>query len=408
MDSVAKATKERVAQANGRLKAANVGLAIMLRNNRLYLRGTLPPKPGSMRAQNHQQELSLGFMGIRANPAGVGAAEKEARRIGVLLQDGKFDWRAYLKPEAVQKIALELWDKYVAYKSATVSITTVRSTYAKTRGKLVKWNRPITDKLSAYEFRDWLLQDCKPVTARKYLCNLNACYQWAVNCGLADANPFEGSTQGLKVHSEFKPDPFTQEEVQAILDAFQSHKLYSYYYPYVRFLFLTGCRPEDAVGLQWKHINFTSKEIDFREAVNTQLNIRKGPKVKPRRFPIGSELEQLLREHLPEGVGPEDPVFRSYRGGQLNHANFTRRAWNGQTNRHGKWIPGVVKQLVEAGAIDHYREPYACRDTFISHCILEKGIHPVQVAAWVGNSPEIIHRHYAGVVRKIEVPSLGF
>ncbi len=172
MDSVSEAIKERVAQANGRLKSANVGLAIMLRNNRLYLRGTLPPKPGSMKTHPHQQELSLGFMGIRANPAGVGAAEKEARRIGVLVQEGKFEWRAYLKPGAAQKITLEIWDKYVDYKAPTVEITTIKSTYAKTRGKLVKWNRPITDKLSAYEFRDWLLTGCQPVTARKYLANL--------------------------------------------------------------------------------------------------------------------------------------------------------------------------------------------------------------------------------------------
>jgi hypothetical protein len=278
VDSVAKATKERIAQANGRLKSGNVVLSIMLRNNRLYLRGTLPPKPGSLKNNSHQQELSLGFMGIRANPAGVGAAEKEARRIGVLLQDGKFDWRAYLKPELAQKVILDIWDQYVSYKPATVAVTTIRSTYAKTRGKLVKWNRPITDKLSAYAFRDCLLQDCQPVTARKYLTNLNACYQWAVNCGLADINPFEGITQGLKAYSNFQPDPFTQEEVQAILEAFQASKHYSYYYPYVRFLFLTGCRPEDAVGLRWKHVNLAEKQIDFREAVNTQFNIRKDSK----------------------------------------------------------------------------------------------------------------------------------
>ncbi|WP_457445004.1 hypothetical protein [Thermostichus sp. MS-CIW-26] len=90
MDSITKATLERIAQANGRLKSANVGLSILLRNSRLYLRGTLPPKPGSLKDKAFQQEIALGFLGIRANPAGVSAAEREARRVGIALQDGTF------------------------------------------------------------------------------------------------------------------------------------------------------------------------------------------------------------------------------------------------------------------------------------------------------------------------------
>ncbi len=66
-------------------------------------------------------------------------------------------------------------------------------------------------------------------------------------------------------------------------------------------------------------------------------------------------------------------------GKQLSHANFTRRAWHGITNRHGKWIPGVVMRLAQAGQIYHYREPCAMRDTFIAHC-LEQGLSVVQVA----------------------------
>lgn len=66
MDSITKATLERIAQANGRLKSANVGLSILLRNSRLYLRGTLPPKPGSLKDKAFQQEIALGFLEIKA------------------------------------------------------------------------------------------------------------------------------------------------------------------------------------------------------------------------------------------------------------------------------------------------------------------------------------------------------
>jgi integrase len=402
-----KVTTDRLAQANGRLKAGNVGLTLIARNNRIYLRGTLPPKPGSLKTSPHQQEIALG---IRANPAGVSTAEREARRVGALVETREFRWEDFIKkPDAKQMEALlKLWDKYVEFKKPTVAVTTLMSTYAKTRSKLVKWDRPIPDKLTAYQFRDWLLQGCQPVTARKYLLCLNACFIWAMDCNLTDANPFASVMQGLKVNATYHPDPFSQEEVRAILETFKTHRYYSYYYPYVKFLFLTGCRPEDAVGLCWKHVNLDEGVIEFREAVNTQFQIRKVSKTgKPRLFPIGSDLGDLLVRIKAERVLPDDPVFTSRNGQMVRHGNFTRRAWNGYTSPDGKLALGIVKQLIEDGKIDHYREPYACRDTFISHC-LEQGINPVQVAAWVGNSPEIIHRHYAGVVKSVEVPALGF
>lgn len=53
---------------NERLKAAKVGIKVRQKGNRLYLRGTLPPKPGAEKQHPHQQDLSLG---IYANPAGL-------------------------------------------------------------------------------------------------------------------------------------------------------------------------------------------------------------------------------------------------------------------------------------------------------------------------------------------------
>jgi integrase len=84
----------KIAQANGRLKAANVGVTIERNHNRLYLRATFPPRPTSNRIAPHQQRLALG---IHANPAGASLAEKEARKVGALLDCGEFDWQPYLR-----------------------------------------------------------------------------------------------------------------------------------------------------------------------------------------------------------------------------------------------------------------------------------------------------------------------
>ena len=54
-------------QANGRLRSGKIGVRIEVRGDRLYLRATFPPKPGSTKQQPCQQRLALGF---HANPSG--------------------------------------------------------------------------------------------------------------------------------------------------------------------------------------------------------------------------------------------------------------------------------------------------------------------------------------------------
>lgn len=82
---------------NRRLKAAKIGVTVEQRGERLALRATLPPKPGSAKAKPHQQYLSLG---VYVNPAGLQYAEAEAKVVGGLLATGKFDWGKYLGEEA--------------------------------------------------------------------------------------------------------------------------------------------------------------------------------------------------------------------------------------------------------------------------------------------------------------------
>lgn len=81
---------------NERLKAGKIGVKVCQRGDRLSLRATLPPKPGSQKTAPHQQYLALG---IYANPAGLQQAEAEAKIVGGLLVTGKFDWGKYLDSE---------------------------------------------------------------------------------------------------------------------------------------------------------------------------------------------------------------------------------------------------------------------------------------------------------------------
>ncbi|MFN6452409.1 MAG: hypothetical protein RM022_009295 [Nostoc sp. EfeVER01] len=62
---------------------------------------------------------------------------------------------------------------------------------------------------------------------------------------------------------------------------------------------------------------------------------------------------------------------------------------------------GIVIQLVKQGVVSEYRKPYQCRHTFITLC-LEADIDAKDVGRWVGNSPEIIYKHYAGNKRNLQ------
>ena len=84
----------RIAQSNGRLKAAGVKVRIEQDGQSLRLRATLPPKPGSHRTEWYQQRI---YPRLGANPAHLKLAEREARTIGALIAQSRFSWEPYLR-----------------------------------------------------------------------------------------------------------------------------------------------------------------------------------------------------------------------------------------------------------------------------------------------------------------------
>ncbi len=86
-----------LATVNQRLKAAQLGLKIERRGEKLNLRGTLPPRPGSPRLRPSQQRIPLG---LPAHKAGLKQIEKTAKVIAAQLIENTFDWQNYLGPVA--------------------------------------------------------------------------------------------------------------------------------------------------------------------------------------------------------------------------------------------------------------------------------------------------------------------
>lgn len=312
---------------------------------------------------------------------------------------------APLKPELA-----ELWKQYEIFKKPQVSQTTYAVDYRKYRNHIAKL--PTKDLENAIAIRDHLVTNLSPNTVKRVLTNLSACCDWAVESGLITSNPFQGMAARIQIPKaeraeEYNIEPFSCTERDTIIQAFEEDRHYSYYAPLVKILFFTGMRPCEAIALQWRHIG--DKFITIQQSITISEQghkLKEGLKTQEqRRFPINTQLREILNSTRPESAKDTDFVFPSKTGKFIDFGDFLNHAWKGYKNRHGRFIEGIVTRLVKEGKVECYKRPYQCRHTFISLC-LESGIDAKDVARWVGNSPEVIYRHYAGNKRDLQVPQL--
>ncbi len=264
---------------------------------------------------------------------------------------------------------------------------------------------PTKDLRQAMDIRDFALKTWPLESCQRFIEHLAACCEWAVESEMIADNPFKGMSAKIKPPKSQKKsedddiDPFTVAERDNILQALKNNSFcskhsafgHSYYAPFVEFLFLTGCRPSEAIALQWQHVSSDCSAIQFEQSViytGTARKIRQGLKTQERRrFPCNAKLQKLLQTIKQKGCQPEALVFPGYTGRYLDTNSFRKGAW----------------KKVLAGLELKYRKPYQTRHTFIT-LALENGLDAKDIAKLVGNSAETIYRHYAGAKRELTVP----
>ncbi len=360
--------------------------------------------------------LSLGVSDTKTHRA---LAEMKAKQIQLDILSGNFDETlAKYKPQAAVKAnepkslseskssgpsLAELWEKFVEYKRPQCSPNTmhfVYGTYSKYLDRL-----PTYDLDRAGDIRDFAVHTFPIESCKRFIVRLNACCKWACQSGMISENPFEGMAHEIKPpKAKRKSDegdifPFTVAEREAIIEALRANTFcnrhsafkHEHYAGYVTFLFLTGCRPSEAIALQWKNISRDYGTVTFERASISTASGRKmrdGLKTQERRrFPCNAKLKELLQSIKPEKCDPEGLVFPGFSGKVLNTASFRKTVW----------------KPVLAGLKIEYRKPYQTRHTFIT-LALEHGLDAKDVAKLVGNSAEVIYRHYAASKREVSVP----
>ena len=286
----------------------------------------------------------------------------------------------------------ELWKKYSEFKRPQVSPSTYTKDFKRHRNHIAAL--PTRSLNEASVIRDWLLEHKTINTAKRCLTQIKACCQWSVEEGLIETNPFALMKIQVPKGTDDEADinPFTKEERDLIIRTFKSNSYYSYYAPYVQFLFFTGCRPSEAIALQWKHIK--SKVIQFRQSVvisEEGLVCKEGLKTQKKRdFPINDELQVILAEIKPTRIDMETYVFPSPKGKFIDQGNFSSRAWK-----------SILKQCNIP-----YRKSYQTRHTFITMCV-EANYNSTLIGRWTGTSAKMIDKHYGATnFANIEPPKL--
>jgi integrase len=305
----------------------------------------------------------------------------------------KYKRRSLTEPEqipAVDITLLELWERFTDYKRPQLSQTTIAKDFERVRLNLQKLPFDRIDE--AVAVRDHLINHTSPNTAKRVLSKLSAACVWGMVSKLVDDNPFAGMSADIvleKNDDDHDIKAFTTDERDRIIKKFIERG--SHYAPLVEFLFRTGCRPSEAIALQVKHIGMDYRSITFSQAITPSedgLRLKKKLKTQSQRvFPCGDNLALFLRALVGDSPEPERFLFAAQQGGFVNIDRFSNREWR--------------KVLDELGILS--RGLYHCRHTYITFCI-RSGMDAADVAKLVGNSPEIIYKHYMGVDRNLVAP----
>jgi integrase len=172
---------DKIKECNDRLQAGCLGVSILQRGQKLYIRSSLfPPKPGSDKTEPHRQEVATGCF---ASVAGLREAEGQARLISGQLQTHTFAWEPWSKVQLASEKPKLVSDWISELKAEVLSVSqnvTWRKDYAYTLAKL-----PQDEPLTGWMLRKLIQETPMNTKSRKRV--VTACNRIARLAKLEDA-----------------------------------------------------------------------------------------------------------------------------------------------------------------------------------------------------------------------------
>ncbi|MGL4640371.1 MAG: site-specific integrase [Shewanella sp.] len=309
-------------------------------------------------------------------------------------------------PKKAELSLMEVWNQWLEYGDPIWEAKT-KSQYKTFTNHLNKIPVDLLAIDKAIDVRNWILANLSEGTAKRLLIRINAAMRQALKNQLIDRNPYEGMGNEIKVQSQpedERVDAFTARERDVIINAYENHRHYQKYAPLIKFMFWTGCRPSEAIGLTWKHVSSNFDTITFKEVIvycqGERVKKKTTKNNKARKFPATPKIKELLQS-LKGNKQPDDFVFCLSNGQPINHAHL-QRSWRGGDNGVKKYH-GIVTTMCEQGILSHYRNPYQTRHTFATLAV-ENGVFIHDVARLIGNTPKVCEERYVKSRHNLFIP----
>ena len=306
----------------------------------------------------------------------------------------KYSGKTVVAAKASPKSFVELFEEWtISYKQMDCEIHT---NYNSCRNMIRKWGKVTQDNVLGKLNKETFCNG----TYNRRLTILKSFADWLITKSYWKQNPFQLVQRKKVKHVKLaKREPFTENEISQILNAVKndtfcstvSYYKHSHYYAFLYFMFKTGVRNAEAIGLRLGSVNYMDKTITIKEvmarglkntcSVNRTRKETKNGKI--RQLPLTPDLYEILTP-LVQNKQPDDLVFTSPKGKAIDDHNFQNR---------------VFKVILSNLNIKE-RTLYACRHTFGSRCI-DQGITPVMTAFLMGNNPETALKRYT---HKVTLP----
>ena len=278
----------------------------------------------------------------------------------------------------------QLWDAFLAERSISLCPTSLTSDYS----QVGKWLRrcPIQDIGEARKIMIWVLGEKPVLSSRRVAMYVKTLYKWAAqeDIGILPRNPLASFKMPKAPQRDEEIVVIPRNEVGlvlAVLEAKHTYRDVNWSW-YTEFMLQTAMRTGEVRALMWKDIK--ENKVLVHQNYTLTHGLKDSTKTNKKRWvPLNRKCQEII-DQLPrdnEYLFPWDRLaFQSY---------FRKK----------------LQPLHSAGLISHLYRPYDCRHTAISRWI-EAGIPVPQVAAWAGNTSEVIFKHYCNTTQEYDMPEL--
>jgi integrase len=276
---------------------------------------------------------------------------------------------------------VQAWEMFRAERAVTLCPTSLTSDYT----TVDKWLRrcPIEDFAKGRQIMGWVLTQKPPKSARRVAMYLKSLYRWASteDVGLIERSPVTNYRMPKPPQGGEEIVVIPRHETAIVLLALE-RKTEPNWSLYAEWMLQSAMRTGEVRALRWRDIK------DDRILVHQNFTLTHGLKEstktnRQRWVPLNERCKAILE--------------------QLDQSNEFLFPWN--RHAYQSFFYDRMRQAAAVGLIERRYRPYDLRHTAISRFI-EAGIPVAQVAAWCGNSSEVIWKHYAGVSQEYAMPVL--